>query len=136
MSAPSLSRPERIELICFAALGIVASLQWASLVSDPPATRVALAVVLATGAGAALAAIGRLPRPRSARWALGAAVLAVALLVGLVVVGLPARLLLPAHWDELSANVNRSLNGLTDVPIPYAGADTWTRLVILLAAPA
>ena len=136
MSAPSLSRPERIELICFAALGIVASLQWASLVSDPPATRVALAVVLATGAGAALAAIGRLPRPRSARWALSAAVLAVALLVGLVVVGLPARLLLPAHWDELSANVNRSLNGLTDVPIPYAGADAWTRLVILLAAPA
>jgi transglutaminase-like putative cysteine protease len=135
MSALSLPRPERIELICFAALGIVASLQWASLVSDPPATRVALAVVLATGAGAALAAIGRLTRPRATRWALGAAVVAVALLVGLVVVGLPARLLLPAHWDELSANVNRSLNGLTDVPIPYAGADTWTRLVILLAAP-
>ena len=132
MSALSLPRPERIELICFAALGIVASLQWASLVSDPPATRVAIAVVVATAAGAALAAIGRLPRPRGARWALGAAVVAVALLVGLVVVGLPARLLLPAHWDELSANVNRSLNGLTDVPIPYAGADTWTRLVILL----
>jgi transglutaminase-like putative cysteine protease len=128
-------RPERIELICFAALGIVASLQWASLVSDPPATRVALAVLLATGAGAALAAIGRLPRPWATRWALAAAAAALAVVAGLVVVGLPPRLLLPGHWGELSANVDRSLNGLTDVPIPYAGADTWTRLVILLAAP-
>ena len=91
--------------------------------------------MVATAAGAALAAIGRLPRSRGARWALGAAVVAVALLIGLVIVGLPARLLLPAHWDELSGNVDRSLNGLTDVPIPYAGADTWTRLVILLTAP-
>ena len=134
MSALSVPRPERIELICFAALGIVASLQWASLVSDPPATRVALAVVLATGAGAAIAAIGRLPLP--ARDPLGARRRGVvlALLVGLVVVGLPARLLLPGHWGELSSNVDRSLNGLTDVPIPYAGADIWTRLVILLAA--
>jgi transglutaminase-like putative cysteine protease len=135
VSGLSVPRPERIELICFAALGIVASLQWASLVSDPPATRVALAVVLATSAGAALAAIGRLPRPRATRWALAAAAAALAVVVGLVVVGLPARLLLPGHWGELFSNVDRSLNGLTDVPIPYAGADTWTRLVILLAAP-
>ena len=135
MNPLSVPRPERIELICFAALGIVASLQWASLVSDPPATRVVLAVVLATGAGAALAAIARLPRPRMTRWTLGAAAAALAVLVGLVIVGLPARLLLPEHWGELSSNVDRSLNGLTDVPIPYAGADVWTRLVILLAAP-
>jgi multisubunit Na+/H+ antiporter MnhB subunit len=131
----SLPRTERLELICFAALGIVASLRWASLVSDPPAARVALAVVLATGAGAALTGIGRLPRPRATRWALAALAAAVAVCVGLVIVGLPARLLLPVHWGELSSNVDRSLNGLTDVPIPYAGADVWTRLVILLAAP-
>jgi transglutaminase-like putative cysteine protease len=134
MNPLSVSRPERIELICFAALGIVASLQWASLVSDPPATRLVLAVVLATGAGAALAAIARLPRKRATRWALGAAA-ALAVVLGLVIVGLPARLLLPEHWGELSSNVDRSLNGLTDVPVPYAGADVWTRLVILLAAP-
>jgi protein-glutamine gamma-glutamyltransferase len=135
MSALSVPRSERIELICFAALGIVASLQWASLVAHPPAARVALAVVLATATGAALVSIGRLQHPRATRWALAAAVAMLALCVGLVVVGLPARLLLPGHWDELSANVDRSLTGLTDVPIPYAGADVWTRLVILLAAP-
>ena len=128
-------RPERLELVCFAALGIVVALQWASLVADPPAVRVALAVVLATAAGAALAAIGRLPRPRTTRWVLGALVVVVGITAGLVIVGLPARLLLPGNWDELSANLNRSLNGLTDVPVPYAGADAWTRLVILLAAP-
>jgi protein-glutamine gamma-glutamyltransferase len=135
MSGLSVPRPERLELICFAALGIVASLKWASLVADPPAGRVVLAVALATGAGAALAAIGRLPRPRSTRWALAAAAALLAVVIGLVIVGLPVRLLLPTHWGELSANLDRSLNGLADVPVPYAGADVWTRLVILLAAP-
>jgi protein-glutamine gamma-glutamyltransferase len=135
MSALSVPRPVRIELICFAALGIVASLQWASLVSDPPAARITLAVILATAAGGALAAIGRLPRPRGTRWVLAAAAALLAVCAGLVIVGLPARMLLPGHWGELSSNVDRSLNGLTDVPVPYAGADTWTRLVILLAAP-
>jgi transglutaminase-like putative cysteine protease len=135
MSALSVPRSERIELICFAALGIVASLQWASLVTDPPAIRVVLAVVLATATGAALVSIGRLRRPRAMRWALAGATVLIVLCAGLVIVGLPVRLLLPGNWDELSANVNRSLTGLTDVPIPYAGADAWTRLVILLAAP-
>jgi transglutaminase-like putative cysteine protease len=135
MSALAGSRPRQLELICFAALAALASLQWASLVNDPPTTRVTLAVALATGAGAALAAIARLRLTRPARWALAAAACLLALCLALVVVGLPARLLLPGNWDELGSNVDRSLNGLTDVPVPYAGADTWTRLVILLAAP-
>jgi transglutaminase-like putative cysteine protease len=135
MSALAGDRSVRIELVCFAALAALAALQWASLVDDPPAGRVTLAVVLATGAGAALAAIGHLDFPRPARWALAAFATAAALCFGMVVVGLPARLLLPGQWDELTSNVDRSLNGLTDVPVPYAGADTWTRLVILLAGP-
>ncbi len=92
------------------------------------------AVLLATGAGALLAAIARL-EPRGARWALAAAATVAALIAGMVVVGLPARLLLPAHWDELGHNIGRSLDGVGDVPVPYSGADDWTRLVILLAAP-
>ena len=135
MSALSVPRTERIELICFAALGIVASLQWVSLVADPPAVQVLLAVAVATAAGAALAAIARLPRPRGTRWALAAATGLIALCLGLVLVGLPVKLLMPTHWGELASNVDRSLNGLADIPVPYAGADVWTRLVILLAAP-
>jgi transglutaminase-like putative cysteine protease len=135
VSALAVPRAVRIELVCFASLGIVASLQWTSLVAEPPAARVLLAVALATAAGAALAAIGRLPWPRARRLALAVTTGAVAICLGLVIVGLPARLLLPVHWGELASNVDRSLHGLTDVPIPYAGADAWTRLVILLTAP-
>jgi transglutaminase-like putative cysteine protease len=135
VSALAGDRSQRIELVCFAALAALAALQWASLVAHPPAGRITLAVVLATAAGAALAAIGRVQVKRRARWALAGAVVAGALCLGAIVVGLPARLLLPGHWDELGSNVGRSLNGLADVPVPYAGVDAWTRLVILLAAP-
>ena len=135
MTAAADGRPGRIELICFAALAAVATLQWTSLVAHPPAGRVTLAAILATGAGALLAAIARLQLPRASRWAMAAAATIAAVLACMIVVGLPARLLLPGHWDELGANVSRSLDGVADVPVPYEGADAWTRLVILLAAP-
>jgi transglutaminase-like putative cysteine protease len=135
VSALAGDRSARIELICFAALAALVTLQWTSLVAHPPTGRITLAVLLATGAGAALAAIARLDGSRSARWGLAAAATVAAVCFGMVVVGLPARLLLPGHWGELSSNVSRSLNGVADVPVPYAGADPWTRLVILLAGP-
>ncbi|HKG35004.1 MAG TPA: transglutaminaseTgpA domain-containing protein, partial [Solirubrobacterales bacterium] len=135
MSALAGDRSRRIELVCFAALACVAALRWVSLVTDPPSGRVAFAVVLATAAGAILAATARLPSRRTARWLLAAAITACAVVLGLVLVGLPARLLLPIHWGELGSNVDRSLNGISDVPVPYAGADPWTRLVIVLVAP-
>src|SRR5215218_6273520 len=125
----------RIELVCFAALATLVALQWTSLVTDPPTVRATLAVLIATGAGAGLAAIPRVVRPRLARWGLAAAATFAALCLGMVLVGLPARLLLPGHWDELGDNVGRSLNGLADIPVPYEGADQWTRLVILLGGP-
>jgi protein-glutamine gamma-glutamyltransferase len=132
--APDRSR--RIELLCFAALACVAALRWAQLVADPPSGRVTFAVLLATACGAALAAIAGLPiRRKGARWLLAGALTACALLLGLVLVGLPARLLLPVNWGELTANLDRSLDGLADVPVPYTGADQWTRLVIVLVAP-
>ncbi len=134
MSALASDRSRRVELACFAALAGLAGIQWASLVQHPPAGRVVVAVLVVTGAGAALARIARL-EPRAARWALAALATVVGICAAMVVVGLPARLLLPAHWDELGSNVGRSLDGVGDVPVPYAGADTWTRLVILLAAP-
>jgi transglutaminase-like putative cysteine protease len=135
MTALAGDRSVRIELVCFAALAALAALQWTSLVAHPPAGRVFLAVILATGAGAALAAIARLQLSRPARWALAAGAMVAAVSFGMVVVGLPARLLLPGHWDELGSNVGRSLDGVADVPVPYAGADVWTRLVILLVGP-
>ena len=135
MSALQEVRSRRIELVCFAALASVAALRWASLVEERPSGRITLAVLLATAAGAALVAIGRLATQRAIRGALIGAIAIGALALGLVLVGLPARLLLPVHWGELVSNIDRSLNGLADVPVPYAGADVWTRLVIVLVAP-
>jgi transglutaminase-like putative cysteine protease len=135
MTALDELRSRRIELACFAALASVAALRWASLVEQRPAGRITVAVLLATAAGAGLASIGALALPRPVRTALLGAVALFAVLLGLVLVGLPARLLLPQHWGELTSNVDRSLNGLADVPVPYAGADVWTRLVIVLVAP-
>jgi transglutaminase-like putative cysteine protease len=135
MTALGEVRSRRMELACFAALASVAALRWASLVEQRPAGRITVAVLLATAAGAGFAAIGALRLPRPARAALLGAVALCAVLLGLVLVGLPARLLLPQHWGELASNVHRSLDGLADVPVPYAGADVWTRLVIVLVAP-
>ncbi|HSR26692.1 MAG TPA: transglutaminase-like domain-containing protein, partial [Candidatus Eisenbacteria bacterium] len=129
------ARSVRIELACFAALAALATLQWTSLVAHPPAGRAFGAVLLATGAGAALAATRRADRGPGVRWGIAAGAALAGLCAGLVAVGLPARMLLPGHWDELGDNVGHALNGLGDVPVPYAGADTWTRLVILLAGP-
>jgi transglutaminase-like putative cysteine protease len=134
MSGLAGDRSQRVELACFAALATLAAVQWATLVARPPAGRVIVAVLLATAAGAGLAAISRL-RPRGLRWGLAALATVTVVCAGMVVVGLPARLLLPGNWGELGDNVGRSLDGVGDVPIPYSGADPWTRLVILLAAP-
>jgi hypothetical protein len=135
MTALAGERSRRIELVCFAALACVAALRWTALVSDPPSGRVTFAVVVATAAGAGLAAIAGLPASRRVRWALGGLTVLAAILLGLVLVGLPARLLLPVNWGELGSNVGASLDGLADVPVPYAGADLWTRLVIVLVSP-
>ena len=135
MTALAGDRSARVELACFAALAALAALQWTSLVAHPPAGRVVVAVLFVTAAGAAIAAIARLELSRAARLALAAVATLAGICFGMVVVGLPARLLLPGHWDELGANLSRSLDGVADVPVPYSGADAWTRLAILLASP-
>ncbi|MGA8924896.1 MAG: transglutaminase-like domain-containing protein [Solirubrobacterales bacterium] len=135
MTALAGDRSARVELACFAALAALAALQWTSLVAHPPAGRVVVAVLFVTAAGAAIAAIARLELSRAARLALAAVATVAGICFGMVVVGLPARLLLPGHWEELGANLSRSLDGVADVPVPYSGADAWTRLAILLASP-
>ena len=135
MTALAGDRSARVELACFAALAALAALQWTSLVAHPPAGRVVVAVLFVTAAGAAIAAIARLELSRAARLALAAVATVAGICFGMVVVGLPARLLLPGHWDELGANLSRSLDGVADVPVPYSGADARTRLAILLASP-
>ena len=128
-------RSARIELACFAALASLAALQWASLVEQPPILGLIAGVALATVAGGAVAAARPLPLSSRAIRAAGVVLAVIAILIGMLAVGLPARLLLPDRWHELVSNVHTSLQGIGDVPVPYAGADLWTRLAILFAAP-
>jgi transglutaminase-like putative cysteine protease len=125
----------RIELACFAALAAFAVLEWVSLVADPPTLRAILVVAVGTAAGLGFAALGLLRLGRTGRVAVAAVLALAAVAIAMIAIGLPGRLLLPAHWDELGARLDRTLPGVADVSIPYDGADRWTRLTLLLAAP-
>ena len=47
-----------------------------------------------------------------------------------------AKLLLPAHWTELSDGLDRGLSGAQTATWPYEGPETWITLTFLLGAPA
>ena len=123
----------RIRLAVFAALAAFTSAHWVNLVKDPPVGRAGMAVLCAVAGAAALAAIAaRVP----SRWrALAlAAIAATGVVVAIAVsVGLPARLLLPSGWGELSSDIGDGIGSLGGADYPYAGGDQWSRLALLLA---
>jgi transglutaminase-like putative cysteine protease len=123
-------------LLAFAGLAAFAAAHWVSLVEGPPAGRVVLAVAAIVGGAVVLVVIGRARLPRLASGALAALATLAATALALAAVGLSLALLWPAGWDELGANVDRGLSGLAgDVDYPYQGANEWSRLAILAAAP-
>ena len=131
---PLLAREPALRVAAFAGLAAFVSGHWAAMVADPPVLRMALVVLIATGLAGILALLDPMKRPARQMVALGACVVAGALAVA--VVGLPVRLLPPGAWDELGAELDRGLSGISTVEWPYSGDDEWVRLVILLAAPA
>jgi len=136
---PSGLRPAgtlAVELGIFAALGAFALAQWARLVSDPPLARLGLTLLVLSAVAASLGALrGRRQRSRAARLAAGLLALAM-LAAALLAVGLPARLLSPGNWGELREGLAAGLAGIEDVEMPYAGADRWVRLTLMLGAAA
>ena len=107
------------------------------LVENAPAGR-ALLVLLRSHRGrrppSACSSLAPLPRP--ALHALAALAGLATLCLGLMAAGLPGRLLLPAHWSELTDGLDRGLAGVQGVEWPYDGPDAWIRRTILLGAPA
>ncbi|MGH2962990.1 MAG: transglutaminaseTgpA domain-containing protein, partial [Solirubrobacterales bacterium] len=56
--------------------------------------------------------------------------------LGLLAIGVPARLIQPGGWDELGSEIGRGFSGLNgDIAYPYRGANEWSRLVILAGLP-
>jgi len=125
-----------LRLAAFVALAGFAAAHWARMVVAPPVAALLLAVVLAAGLGAVLLALGRAPLARPAiHVAAGATVLAFTAL-GLVAVGLDARLLAPGGWAELADELDLGVAGTRTVEWPYRGSEQSVREVILYAIPA
>jgi protein-glutamine gamma-glutamyltransferase len=124
-----------VRLIPFFALCWFAIAHWMLLVADPPRSR-ALTVTLVCCAGGTLLWLSARLRGRPALLgALRSAIALATLLVALVAMGLPARLLAPAHWGELRENVDLALAQMQTLSWPYDGLDDWVRLTLLLGAP-
>jgi transglutaminase-like putative cysteine protease len=123
-------------LVAFTALAAFAAAHWVSLVDGPPAGRTLLALAAIVAGAVALLAIGRARLPRLVAAAVAAVAVVVATALGLLAVGVSLSLLWPSGWDELGVNVDRGLSGLAgDIDYPYQGANEWSRLAILAAAP-
>jgi transglutaminase-like putative cysteine protease len=127
--------PVGLELVLFASLGGFVLVQWGRLFADPPAGRLAGALVIACAIGLVLALIGHPGRSRRLTLAVAVLVGVAGTLAAMVVVGLPLRLLAPAHWSELVTNLGDGLGGIQDAHMPIDGERTWTRLALLLGAP-
>lgn len=129
-----LAAPLRV--VAFAALAAYVGAAWIGMVVDPPAGRAALVVGVMTAAAAALTFLGQRRLPRAASQPLAAVIGLLAIALGAMAMGVPARVILPWHWGELAANLGSGLDGLWSVDYPYSGSTGWTRLALLLGLPA
>lgn len=124
-----------LRVAAFAALAALAAVQWASLVGEPPAARVAAMVAIAAAGAAAFVSLGHRELPRAAvratAWGLAAAILA----VGALASGIGLERLLPSGWADLLDGIGQGMTGLADAEYPYEGQNPWVRQVILLALP-
>jgi transglutaminase-like putative cysteine protease len=125
-----------IRVAAFAGLAALAAGHWARLVTDPPVGHVALAAAVLIAGATLLALLATSDLGRSPAWALAALGAVVATAAGLVAIGVPARLLEPGAWDQLSHELGRGFAGLDrNVEYPYSGGNEWSRVVILAGLP-
>jgi transglutaminase-like putative cysteine protease len=132
-SEPDPRRELLLRLVAFFALATFCAAHYAVLVTNANGARVVGLVLVVTAGGAALA----LSRPLTGAAGLGlrvAIALATAALA-LIVTGLEASLLLPAHWGDFRDGLDRGFSGLASFQWPYGGDDHWVRLTLLLAMP-
>jgi hypothetical protein len=120
--------PRAVDISLFAAVAFVGLAQWSRLVSHSPMIKLLFALgVVCLGARLLLGV--RAGSDRGLTQTLLAFALAIATFCGaLIVAGLPARLLLPAHWGELLGNVGDGLRGIEDAAVPYGGGNAWVAL--------
>jgi hypothetical protein len=125
-----------VDISLFAAIAFVGLAQWSRLVAHSPMVKLLFALGV-TCLGARLLVGVRAGSDRGlARTLLAYGIAIVTFCAALVVAGLPARLLLPAHWGELFANVGDGLRGIEDAAVPYDGGNAWVSLDFILGGTA
>ncbi len=122
-------------VVAFAGLATFASLHYATLLLDPPDGRVLAAVAIAVVAGAGLALSDRLTVPASVAAAARILVVAAALVLSLLAIGVPAHALAPAGWGALGRGLDHGLSGLAGWLWPYRGGSAWARVTVLSVLP-
>ncbi len=125
-----------LELVLFAALAAFGLAQWARLFAAPPVVDLLAALAIGCAGGTALALLGRSGLDSTRRTLAAAAIALATVIAALGVVGLPLRLLGPANWGELGANLGDGLAGVEDTELPYGGDKVWLRLTLMLGAAA
>jgi transglutaminase-like putative cysteine protease len=136
--------PLLVRLLTFFAVTSMSALAYAQLLHHPPAGAPFAVAAVATACGGALSrgltAVGGAPFAGAARATRAAVILVTALLgleLGLLAVGVPARLVAPWHWVALARAVAGGLAQLGSWSWPYLGSARWARLsVLMLLVPA
>lgn len=120
-------------IAAFAALAAFASYHWFMLVDGADDWR--WIACTGIGAGGALILVALRSRSQKVMLAGSIFVFSTMLAEGLIAVGIPVELVLPGGWDELRAELQNGLSGISQIETPYAGDDPWARLGILAAVP-
>ncbi len=125
--------PLGLRLLTFFVASATASLAYATLLRHPPVLRVLALAAIATAYGAAIWLSGERRRSAPAvRVALPVLATVLALAVGFLALGVPARLIAPWHWGALARALEGGLHGLRSWTWPYTGGGRWARIDVLL----
>jgi protein-glutamine gamma-glutamyltransferase len=125
-----VAAPFRARLLAFVPLALFGALHWGALVS-PGAGGALLGTVAAATAGGAALLLVPAGASRTRRLVPAAAVCVALLAVAVLAAQVPARFLLPGHWDELVGNLLEGSVSLPAVTVPYRGVDEWVRSATL-----
>ena len=126
------SRPETWtpRLVAFGALGLFGAAHWASIVRPSAGGDLLGMFLVALVAGVVASVALAQPQPWARRAGVAAVVL-VALVLMLLVAGMPAWYLRPARWDNLAAAAGNALGTLPGLRMPYRGTDAWVRTILI-----
>src|SRR5215218_3778063 len=130
-AVPARSEAWTLRLATFTALGIFGGAHWAGIVRPGAGGDLLGLFLVAIAAGVVASAAMEVFTARARRVAAVAAILFTALVLILLVAGVPLWYLRPDRWDTLSINLGNAIVALPDLRMPYRGNDAWVRAVLV-----